>query len=430
MRKKLLTLSLSLLLPFVAQAADFKPNYDESLVGNNALPSAAPKGTSLSKEYWEQTGRNNVLQAFRDNVYGQTFAFPKIQVMSTSKKHALPDVDGFWQTVELRLGKENVQLLLMLPNAKNTKNAKKTQKPVPVFLGFNFCGNHSVLQDPNLPISTKWANPQVCGHKVDPTSPTNVNNQFLPASRGIRAYRWPVHNIISQGFGIATLYYGDVLEDRPEAFAPFIKSYKPNESADDYSAIGVWSAALSSVADYLVTRPEIDKNRLIAFGHSRLGKTSLWAGANDARFKFIISNNSGEGGAALARRNYGETLASISTDFPHWFNKNYATFGARVNELPVDQHLLISLIAPRPVYVASAENDQWADPKGEFLAVHHAKEVYALYTQNLFSQSEQPKVEMPLHSVLSYHYRKGAHDVFEYDWQNYLKVAKEFLINP
>ena len=406
------------LLPLISVTAEFKPNYDEAQVAPYTLPSAVPEGQSLTQAYWEQTGRTHILSSFQTHVYGKPFQFGSLKVSQRSAKHPLKDINGYWQTIDLMIGQQSVQLLLVIP---------KSNKPVPVFVGYNFCGNHSVMQEPNIAISASWANPQVCGHKIDPTALTTQNHHFTPASRGIRAYRWPINDILSHGYGIATAYYGDVLPDHPEALATLLSTYQPNAPVTDYSSIGVWSGGLSAIVDYLVTQPNIDAKKLIAFGHSRLGKTALWAGANDLRFSYVISNNSGEGGAALARRNYGETLRSISTDFPHWFVPQYAHYGTTVDQLPVDQHLLISLIAPRPVYVASAEEDQWADPKGEFLALQHAKPVYALYTDDLFTQTEQPATEQPYHSRINYHYRKGNHDVLNYDWQQYLKSVDRYF---
>lgn len=415
MNKNLIALAL---FPLVAVAADFEPNYDESKVGTYALPSATDTQQTLTKDYWEQTGRDTILSLFKTHVYGQSFKFDQITVIQSSPKHPLTDIKGYWQTVELMLDQQKVQLLIVMP---------ETSQAVPVFLGYNFCGNHSVIQDASIAISKSWANPQVCGHKVDPTALTTLNNEFTVASRGIRAYRWPIHDILSRGYGVVTAYYGDILPDNPDAFAAFIKSYKLKQSEAEYSAIGIWAGGLSAIIDFLETQKHIDSKKIIAFGHSRLGKTALWAGATDKRFSYVISNNSGEGSAALARRNYGETLGSISKDFPHWFTRQYANYGDKVDQLPVDQHLLISLIAPRPVYVASAEGDQWADPKGEFLAVHYAKPVYALYTSDLFKEAEQPATEVPLHSRVNYHYRKGPHDVFSYDWQQYLTVADRYF---
>lgn len=200
-----------------------------------------------------------------------------------------------------------------------------------------------------------------------------------------------------------------------------------NLREDEWGAMGAWAWGLSRMIDYFETDKDVDAKQVILTGHSRLGKASLWAAANDTRFALVVSNNSGEGGAALARRNFGETIAIMNKTFPYWFSPKFHEYSGQADKLPVDQHMLLALMAPRPLYVASAVDDLWADPKGEFLSAKNAEPVYALFGKKGLGVIEMPAVDQPVGNTIHYHIRTGGHGMTAYDWQQYIKFADKHL---
>ena len=405
-----------------AGAQQFVPNYDESKIPPYVLPdplTCADGHRVASAQEWEKIRRPELLEQFSREMYGITPA-GKIkttyEILSVDKAA----LGGKATRKQLRIVfsrdtvRREMQLLLYLPNGVKGK--------VPVFFAYNYMGNHTIYPDAG----------------ILPSRLRNGNDEeaaalYFPASAaGRRSNRWPVETILSAGYGLATVCYHDLFPDRSDKQALSILPLFGNTPAGEagqsaWQAIGAWAWGMSRAMDYFEKDPRIDKRRVILMGHSRQGKAALWAGAQDERFAIVISNNSGCGGAALSRRAIGETVQRITDAFPPWFCRRFSRYALNEGNLPFDQHSLIALIAPRPVYIASAEEDKWADPKGEFLSGVHAGCVYALYGMQGLEADKMPPVHRPVANRIGYHIRSGVHDVTDYDWKCFIAFASKWL---
>jgi hypothetical protein len=410
-----------------ADAAAPQPvvNYDEAKVGEFTLPSvlAGPDGVAAtSPDAWRRTARPHQLRLLESHVYGRQLPAVPVSVAGEVDRADVVlagDLPAVRLQARLRMGAAadapTVDVLVYLPRMAGR---------VPVFLGLNFRGNQAEHPDPAIRLPTGWI--------PDDKTAGIVDNKATEASRGTSSQRWPVEQMLRRGYGMATAYCGDIFPDRadgrPQSVLRSLGRPMTGELADDEpGAITAWAWGLSRILDWLVTLPDIDPGKVIVVGHSRLGKTSLWAAACDERFAMAVSNESGCGGAALSRRNFGETVGVITSRFPHWFCPAFARYAGRETELPCDQHTLLAMVAPRPLSVASAVEDRWADPRGEFLSAVEAEPAWRLFGLDGLGTREQPPVDTPVGRTIGYHVRTGRHDLLAYDWHRFADHADRTL---
>jgi hypothetical protein len=379
---------------------------DEAQVPAYVLPSVlqtpkSPGRQATTVHEWEAHVRPALLEAFATHIYGHT---PRVDVTTHTSDDSTHEILGGKALLrQTRLHfhhadrDASIDVVLVLP-----ANASPS-RPAPALIGLNFWGNHTLSLDPAF--------------RASAPAPGMESKE-----RGSFARRWPLETLIDQGYAVVTAFRGEITPDNPQHHQSGVLSLFPENTGESrMGAVGAWSWTLSRLADHALTFPDIDATRLTVVGHSRLGKAALWAAAQDTRFSRVFANNSGCMGGALSRREFGETVALITRGFPYWFTPLLATYGDRVNELPVDQHQLIALIAPRPVHIGTAQQDLWADPRGELLALRAAAPAYALYGIHTELPDQLPPADAkPIGTALRFHQREGSHDILPSDWQAYL----------
>lgn len=403
MRAALLFLGLAALLPAQTPAV----NYDESKVPAYTLPDVL--GKAHDAKSWNAR-RQEILELYRNEVFGRAPGKPANLKFDATPEASALDGKAIRKIVTISFGDSGPKprMLMYLP-----ANAKK---PVRMFLGLTFGPIHMVANDPGVPLADLWVR--------DPKTKLTSRQTATEETRGRSASRWQVEKILAAGYGLAVIDYNDIEPDFDGGMKYGVRAMY-HDPKYTWAAIGAWAWGLSRAMDYLETDPKVDAKHVAVFGHSRLGKTALWAGAQDTRFAMVISNESGEGGAAISRRDYGERTEGLNRVFPHWFCANYRKYNDKEDTMPFDSHFLIALSAPRPLYVASAEGDQWSDPRGEFLGVVAASRVYEMLGKKGIGTDKMPGLHEPIQHDLAYHIRAGKHDVTAYDWEQYIKFADQ-----
>jgi hypothetical protein len=419
---KLYLLVLAFFITVNFAFAQYKPNTDESKVPEYKLPNVLKtfngKKIKNSKQ-WEKKRRPELLNFFTQNVYGEIpgdLTVASCEIVEKSDNALKGKAKRKQVVLSFKRNGKTLNFTILIYTPKNTESS-------PVFLSYDFSGNHTITDDVNIIISDAWAS--------DNPSIGIINNQLTEQSRGADSDSWPIEKIIDAGFGLAVIFYCEIDPDKDDfsdGVHPFFYVDDQQQPADnEWGSLAAWAWGLSKAEDYFEQDKNIDASKVIVLGHSRLGKAALWAGASDKRFAGVISNESGCGGAALSKRRFGETIWRINRSFPYWFAKNFRNYDKREETLPVDQHELIALIAPRPVYISSAAEDLWSDPKGEFLSAYYASAVYKLYGEDGISQKDMPEINHPIQNTVAYHIRSGKHNLTVYDWEQYIKWAKTFI---
>ena len=383
-----------------------------------------------SLEQWRAVRRLELLKLAEEQMYGCAPERPKkmrfeVQEQASNalggkatRKQVTIYFDGDAQGPK-------TELLIYIPS--------DSEGPVPAFLAINFWGNQTVNPDPAIRLSASWLE---SGKYPWVDLSVIKEHRATEATRGINAAQWPIEKIVERGYALVTFYRGDIFADSllgnefpGDPLKTGLLGAHPElqNRNDNFSGIGAWAWALSRALDFLETDPAINAHKVAVFGWSRLGKAAIWAGAQDERFAMVISNESGKGGAALSKHLVGETVEHLNQAYPYWFCKNFRQYSKNEPALPFDQHEILALIAPRPLYVASAIDDTGSDPLGEFLGAKAASPVWCLLGETGLTSQKWPAVDQPVKGRVSYHVRSGGHDVTEFDWTQYLNFADRYL---
>ena len=365
-------------------------NYDESKIPPYTLPdllTGSGNKKITSREDWINIRRPELLELFTSQVYGRVPPTPyqlnfKVVKEDPNAMNGLATLKLVDIIITAQSKVLTIHLGLFLPN--------KVKKPVPAFL-------------------------LICNR-----APSNID-----FTRTKKSEFWPAEEVIARGYAIAAFDNADVDPDKDDGFKNGIHELlDAGRTPESWGTLAAWAWGASRCLDYMITDKRIAPNKVAVVGHSRGGKTSLWAGACDQRFAMVVSNEAGCGGSSLSHRRFGETVYEINRAFPHWFCTNYRAYNNNEDALPVDQHMLIALIAPRPVYVASANEDRWGDPRGQYLALCQAVPAYNLFKTKSDFPEATPPLNVPLFSGnMAYHIRDGKHNMLLKDWNFFMDFA-------
>ena len=401
------------------EVAGIPVNYDEAKVGTYTLPDPLVMSDGMpvkDAKTWTMRRRPEVVRIFETQQFGIAPGRPKGESFEVVERgtEALGG-KAIRRRVDIHLaqGKDApvIHLVEYLPAA--------LKRPVPMLLTISFTSPSNMVDDPGLPEGEIW----------DAKTKAKV-----PAKTGRAFGKINVAAFLDAGIGVATFYYGDVEPDYAEGFSQGIRKFylKPGQKTrgpEDWGSIAAWAWGMSRVQDYFETDKNVDAKRVAIHGVSRLGKTVMWAGAHDERFASVIASCSGEGGAALSHRDYGETIAHLTAPsrYAYQLGENYGKWAGFPDKAPMDANMLVALIAPRPVLLQTGTTDFWSDPKGEFLAAVAAEPVYKLLGKEGLGTDQWPEAKTPVFHDIGYYMHDGGHGMVPGDWQVYVEFLTMHL---
>ncbi|HLH54007.1 MAG TPA: acetylxylan esterase [Verrucomicrobiae bacterium] len=390
----------------------------------NALPirKALPDPLELlsgqkvtTAEQWNRERKPELKALFQHYMYGSIAAAPGD--LHARVQGRFGDFLGGKATLTLvtlepgRAPGVHIDLMIVTPNQRPGR--------CPVFLAMNFCGNHTLTDDPRVPLTRTWV-PGSCKACAD--------NHATEASRGAQSADWPLEAIVGRGYGVAAFYSGDIDPDRADVseglYAALAGPDKSRIEAANRGTLAAWAWGFQRCVDYLVQDPDVDPTRIAAVGHSRNGKAALLAAAFDERISIAFPHQAGCGGSAPSRGTVGESVKAINDRFPHWFNSNFKAFNEATDRLPFDQNCLVALCAPRAVLFSAAQEDQWANPAGQFEVLEAADRVYTLLGCQGLQTTQMPPLRQLAGKRLGYYIREGKHSMTADDWRVFMDFAE------
>jgi hypothetical protein len=368
----------------------------------------------LTRREWKYQRRPELQALFQHYMYGQIPAPPvHFEARVLGQYPDFLEGKATLKIISLETGPTNaprIDLMLVVPNQR--------ARPVPAFLAMNFCGNQALTADPRVPLASNWV-PDFCKGCT--------NNATTEASRAAQSADWPLAEIVRRGYALAAFYSGDIDPDRADVsdglYAFLANGETSNNVPANRGTLAAWAWGFHRCLDYLVEESDVDPSRIAAVGHSRNGKAALLAAAFDDRIAIAFPHQAGCGGSAPSRGKTGESVKAINDHFPHWFNAAFKQFNDAPERLPFDQNGLVALCAPRAVLFSAAQEDQWANPAGQFEVLKAAESVYELMGVPGLGVGEMPPLGQLVGQRLGYYIREGKHSMTADDWRVFMDFA-------